>query len=71
MNEEIRKIKCGADERRRCRLDGTEQSYLPAANMQTNLLKSTYRKTPPKGRCLRLSKNSAHMNVGAGDYTGP
>jgi len=39
-NEEIRKIKCGADERRRRGLDRAEHLFSPSAKMQTNLLKS-------------------------------
>jgi len=33
---EIRKIKCGAEERRRRRLDGGEPKSVPLAQMQTN-----------------------------------
>jgi len=55
MKPEIRKIKCGADERRHPPLAVGEPSFLPKAKMQTNrprdvLKKRIDRESPPKER---------------------
>ena len=64
--KEIRKIKWGADERRRRRLDGAEHLSiaLMEQSMQPNLLKSTKEEhRPPSGASFRINE-SPHTLLG-------
>jgi len=49
---EIRKIKCGADERRHRRLDGGDPLFSPKVKMQTNLQRVTKKADTPSGYLL-------------------